>query len=419
MSIGFKTLVFPGSGGGIGNQDNKAIVKSVLTSDQTLESVAAAINAHPGIIVSETEELYIIAIPRREGPLGPRPRPANPVFRITIRGKGTYGDGGTELFAYNLLQVGSTALYSDMIENAPGTQTINFEDIEGDAVWDHLNAQNPAINIQDQNQGYVLVKTTEGNYLFVGAGGVYGNAATQSTESDFEALSDALGGVDLASILAAGHQATGERGHIKIDLDEGIFRNTASGDISDGEILNDQNQSSISRSKAGFGNKLKFDELAFEVEAFTPTGSTKLKITPPVPAVAAEVKVPAPLTSGIKFLATEVDGVAATINGKIVSVPQITITLAGNITTDTLDANGLSQFNRNVVLDNGAVARNVTVNGTISSYIKTGSAAITFVQGAGRTLVLVAGTAIMNGIAGSTASITSVGTTDYLRISNA
>jgi len=102
-------------------------------------------------------------------------------------------------------------------------------------------------------------------------------------------------------------------------------------------------------------------------------------------------------------------------------VSQITITTSTSITTATLGTSGYSQKGRNVIIDNGANAINLTVNGGtdfVSSYLKHGSAAITFVQGSGRTLVQVSGTAILNGVVGSTATISSVGTTDYLIISN-
>jgi hypothetical protein len=101
---------------------------------------------------------------------------------------------------------------------------------------------------------------------------------------------------------------------------------------------------------------------------------------------------------------------------------QITITTAISITTDTLDANGKKQLGKNVIINNGASAINITVNGGTdfsASYLKHGTGAITFVQGSGRTLVIVDGIAVFNGVPGSTATISSVGTTDYLRISNA
>ncbi|MDX6182587.1 DUF2460 domain-containing protein [Flavobacterium sp. Fl-77] len=100
---------------------------------------------------------------------------------------------------------------------------------------------------------------------------------------------------------------------------------------------------------------------------------------------------------------------------------QITITTAVSITTDTLDANSKKQISKNVIINNGVNAINITVNGGTdfcASYLKHGSGAITFVQASGRTLIQVNATAILNGAVGSTATISSIGTTDYLRISN-
>lgn len=103
------------------------------------------------------------------------------------------------------------------------------------------------------------------------------------------------------------------------------------------------------------------------------------------------------------------------------SVGQITLSPVGNITTDTKDVNGLSQGNRHVIIDNGSLAINLTVNGvgvTPVSYGKRGTGIVTFVQGAGRTLVAVGGVVTFSGALGSTASLYSVGTIDYLSISN-
>lgn len=99
--------------------------------------------------------------------------------------------------------------------------------------------------------------------------------------------------------------------------------------------------------------------------------------------------------------------------------PKITITTAASITTATTDAGGLGQNGRHVVINNGVNAINLTCNGGVTaSYGKVGTGAITFVQGSGRTLVQLSGTDILNGIAGSTATLWSNGTADYLAITN-
>jgi hypothetical protein len=101
---------------------------------------------------------------------------------------------------------------------------------------------------------------------------------------------------------------------------------------------------------------------------------------------------------------------------------QITITTAVNITTDTLGNLGKAQKEKNVIIDNGVNAINLLVNGGedfMASYVKNGTGAINFSQKMGRTLVLVDGTQVLDGAVGSTATISSIGTVDYLRISNA
>jgi hypothetical protein len=96
----------------------------------------------------------------------------------------------------------------------------------------------------------------------------------------------------------------------------------------------------------------------------------------------------------------------------------IIITTSTSITTATLDSNGVGQSGKHVIIDNGVNVINITCNGgVVSSYGKTGTGAITFVQGSGRILVALNG-AVFDGIAGSTASLWSNGTTDYLSIIN-
>jgi hypothetical protein len=98
----------------------------------------------------------------------------------------------------------------------------------------------------------------------------------------------------------------------------------------------------------------------------------------------------------------------------------IIITTSGSVTTATTGDTGLSQNGCNVIISNGVNNINYTINTAITvSFVKDGTGTITFIQGSGRTLVLVDGTAVLNGIPGSTATITSLGTKDYLRISNA
>lgn len=95
------------------------------------------------------------------------------------------------------------------------------------------------------------------------------------------------------------------------------------------------------------------------------------------------------------------------------------ITTTVSITQATLTDSGDTQEGKVIGISNGVNAINYTVNGAITaSYVLLGTGAVTFVQGAGRTLVQANATAILNGAVGSTASIVSYGTTDYLYINN-
>ena len=103
-------------------------------------------------------------------------------------------------------------------------------------------------------------------------------------------------------------------------------------------------------------------------------------------------------------------------------VGQITITTSTSITTNTLSSiNSRSQLGRNVVINNGINAINITCElssdvNFLASYIKEGSANVTFVAGAGTTLELYDDTAVMVGK--STASVSRVGNKFKIQISS-
>lgn len=106
------------------------------------------------------------------------------------------------------------------------------------------------------------------------------------------------------------------------------------------------------------------------------------------------------------------------------SIHQIVINTSVSITTNTVGSvTGKGQHGRNVKISNGVNAINITCETAsnadfVASYTKLGSGAITFVAGSGATLVQVDGTAILNGVVGSTACLTRNGNTYYLQISN-
>jgi len=104
-------------------------------------------------------------------------------------------------------------------------------------------------------------------------------------------------------------------------------------------------------------------------------------------------------------------------------INQIRLTTSSSITTLTTSAS-IGQHGKNNIIDNGASAINLTTNinsepDFVASYLKHGTSAITFLAGSGSTLITVDGTAVLNGVVGSTATLSRVNNTFYLRISNA
>jgi hypothetical protein len=99
---------------------------------------------------------------------------------------------------------------------------------------------------------------------------------------------------------------------------------------------------------------------------------------------------------------------------------QIIISSTTAINASTTDIAGNTQHGKNVIIANSASAITYTIDVPITtSFMKFGTGSITFLSGSGRTLIQVDATNVLNGIIGSTASIISVGTQDFLRISNA
>lgn len=115
----------------------------------------------------------------------------------------------------------------------------------------------------------------------------------------------------------------------------------------------------------------------------------------------------------------------STIQGleSLITTSQITLATSTNITTDTKDG-ALGQHGKYCRIDNGVNNITLTCESSsnamfMSSYIKLGAGSVTFVAGAGTTLVQLDYTTVMNGAAGSMAILTRNGNTFYLRIYNA
>lgn len=108
-------------------------------------------------------------------------------------GKGSYGIDGTVLTAENI-KITSFGANSNDIAELSTTQIIDLG-YQGSPVSESLNIQLPNIEIQDQSEGYVIVKGIFAGgefheYLWLGVAGTYGGAGgSQSTDADFKELS--------------------------------------------------------------------------------------------------------------------------------------------------------------------------------------------------------------------------------------
>lgn len=110
-------------------------------------------------------------------------------YLLTNTGKGTYGQGGFLIDNSHLTLIYERELISSDIEDLDTTQVITFGLLDIN-VSNTLNNYIPPILIQNQADGYVLFKTTEGNYLFLAEGGLYGSGELQTTMADFQLLAE-------------------------------------------------------------------------------------------------------------------------------------------------------------------------------------------------------------------------------------
>jgi hypothetical protein len=108
-----------------------------------------------------------------------------------ILGKGTYGNTGTAISYSNLEFITTYIPTAADYQNAPTTETVVIEDLEGLDVSQFVNAKNPFYVVKAISEGRTLFATPSGIYLFKLAGGNYGiNGITTTTLADYELLSE-------------------------------------------------------------------------------------------------------------------------------------------------------------------------------------------------------------------------------------
>jgi len=177
------------------DQDNIAKYRTYLIdgADYTPSQLITVINEGAAFTITEKQIYWITAYAKTPNVGGIGFTLTNGRnWKIINKGKGTYGLGGTPLTLADLRYDGEAVFAVTDIEDDPATQIIDYGALTGQAIEDWLNEQDPAITIQGQETGYVLftgsIDGTAIDYLFTGAGDVYGLGEAQATAEDFQAI---------------------------------------------------------------------------------------------------------------------------------------------------------------------------------------------------------------------------------------
>jgi len=164
------------------------------TGAPTPANIAARINLLPAWTIL-SGELYLYAISFSD--MGPETIPAVYTVVVENKGFGKYGDWGEDpskiVVAEGDIRILNIApLNPESIENEETTQKIEFGEIGFLPISQVVDLQNPVLPLQDQDAGYVLIKTLRDgnpyNYWFVGPGRDYGVGTNPSSEDDFKLL---------------------------------------------------------------------------------------------------------------------------------------------------------------------------------------------------------------------------------------
>lgn len=178
------------------DQDNKhKPVYRILYDEISESTVANIINNSQPFVISE-QEIPLIVIFR----LVTTPVPKLSTFKYFINnyGKGTYGIGGNiVLTADDVELIFSSAPSTNDIINDPSTDVIIITDLGMLSISQYINLSSPPYVIQDQADGLTVFQTgTAPNviaYLFLGNGGTYGFGQSQTTDADFQLITDTAG----------------------------------------------------------------------------------------------------------------------------------------------------------------------------------------------------------------------------------
>ena len=186
------------------NQDNIDIKKTIsLQGRFDSLTIINTINSLPAYTVNDNQSLWFVVRELTfldDGNLNvPRPPTnTNPLllkYKMLNKGKGIYGSGQTQLRSTDIELVYSNEASLNDLEVAVETDIVLFTLTEGQTISQWLNAQNPAILIQPQQEGYTIFKSTgtdNQSYLWIGNAGTYGSGRTQSVSDNFQLLNEAI-----------------------------------------------------------------------------------------------------------------------------------------------------------------------------------------------------------------------------------
>lgn len=177
-------------------QDNKHKPKYIIVNGDISELIVAnTINGSLPFIIND-DEIPLIVIFR----LVTVPTPKLTTYKYVINnyGKGTYGQGGNiTLTAEDVELMFSSAPSTNDIINDPSTDIVIIPDLGMLTISQFINQSSPSYVIQDQGDGLTVFQTgTDPNviaYLFLGDGGTYGFGQLQTTDADFQLITDNAG----------------------------------------------------------------------------------------------------------------------------------------------------------------------------------------------------------------------------------
>jgi len=191
------------------------VIEFEFVGEITLENLATTINALPSFTVATVDDMWFKGVVFSTDVNAQSPIAYIINLRLINVGKGTYGTGGTAITASNLQAISAIDLAASQIEDLDATVRINYGDITT-PIEDWLNAESPSIDIQGQEDGYVLfMGTIDGiprDYLWIAAAGTFGAADEQSTAVNFQLLANAAAVSPLVNtlqqVLTAGNVTT-------------------------------------------------------------------------------------------------------------------------------------------------------------------------------------------------------------------